>query len=94
MVWSFNSLKYHLDYRLRGRMIGKVLDVNVLRGASGGIPYHYLLESRVRVGENKSKRGSKIEREVLKLNELYKREKDCEHKATLKIVWNVVKEKV
>ncbi|KAK7066147.1 hypothetical protein SK128_028488 [Halocaridina rubra] len=52
------------------------------------------VESRVKVGEEWRERRSEKGREVLKVNELYKKEKDCEYKASLRNVWNVVKEKV
>ncbi|KAK7080957.1 hypothetical protein SK128_011301 [Halocaridina rubra] len=49
------------------RAIGRVLDVNILRGPSGGITDHYMVESRVKVGE-KWRKGEAREEERVRLN--------------------------
>ncbi|KAK7067313.1 hypothetical protein SK128_015859 [Halocaridina rubra] len=76
------------------RVIGRVLDVVVLRGASGGISDQYVMESRVIVGEKWRRRRSERGREVVKASDPIKKKGDCENKANLRNVWNVVKEEV
>ncbi len=40
------------------RVNGRVLDVNVLRGESGGMSDHYLVESLLRIGGIRGKGGT------------------------------------
>ena len=54
------------------RLRGRLLDVNVMRGAAGGMSDHYLVEEKMRVNGNYMRRKRRNVREVIKVNELEK----------------------
>ncbi len=83
-----------MDYVVVSKRVnGSVLDVNVLRGESGGMSDHYLIESLLRIDGrwNKRKRGG--HREVLRVSRLYDKEKEREYKMSIGNVWSEVKER-
>ena len=75
-------------------MIGRVKDVHVLRGESGGISDHFLVEGKLRV-ENRWRREKRAQgREVLKVNCLNEEKKEKEYKKQLREKWEGVKDRV
>ena len=83
-----------MDYVLVSRSVrASLLDVNVLRGEAGGMSDHYLVEAKmrfdVRVSRGRMRGGA---REVVKVSELNKREKEREYQERLQMEWNRVKD--
>ena len=70
----------------------RLIDVNVLRGAAGGMSDHYLVEGKVKVvpawTRKKDEGGG---REILKLDEFEKEEKVREYQERVKERWNEVR---
>ncbi|KAK7907805.1 hypothetical protein WMY93_016417 [Mugilogobius chulae] len=74
---------------------GRLLDVSVKRGESGGMSDHYLVEGRLRVGMPwvRSRRSGDV-REVLRVSVLKNREKVCEYQGKISGRWNEVKDQM
>ena len=84
-----------MDYVVVSRnVIGRLLDVRVLRGESGGMSDHYLVEGKLKVGMRwRRARQTGCVREVLKVSEWDKSEKVREYQEKLEGEWNAVKER-
>lgn len=72
----------------------RLLDVRVLRGEGGGMSDHFLVEGRLRVGRRWVRRLNVEGRQVLRVSELEKREKEIEYKERVEYEWNRVKDEV
>ena len=83
-----------MDYVLVHKSVSeRMLDVNVLRGESGGISDHYLVEGRLRVGGRWRKRRRVEGKQVLKVSVLNDSVRKREYQEKLQEIWDVVKEK-
>merc|ERR1712035_110384 len=65
------------------RVRGRVMDVNVLRGETGGMSDHFLVEGRLRVAGRWSHRKVEGGREALKVSVLNERGKEREYKESI-----------
>ena len=82
-----------MDYVLVSRrMIGRVKDVHVFRGMAGGMSDHFLVEAKVVVAKEWKNGVEGCKREMVRVEELYKPEKECEYQEKVKEVYEVVKE--
>ena len=84
-----------MDYVVVSRSkIGRVKDVHVRRGESGGISDHFLVEGKLRVEDRWRRRKRTEGREVLRVNTLNEKEKEKEYKKKLREEWEEVKDRV
>ena len=83
-----------MDYVLIAkRMIGRVKDVHVFRGAAAGMSDHFLVEAKVVVAKEWGNRVGGCRREAVKVEELKKPEKRQEYQDGLKSAYDRVKER-
>ena len=81
-----------MDYVLiTKRMTGRLKDVHVFRGLAGGMSDHFLVEAKVVVAKEWASRVGGCRREIVKVEELYKPEKEREYQERLKVVYDRVK---
>ena len=75
------------------RLIGRLKDVHVLRGVGKGISDHLLIETKIEVAKEwrNNKGGSR--REVVKVEELNKVEKEREYKEKMRVEYEEVRER-
>ena len=84
-----------MDYVLiQNKSRSRLLDVNVLRGVTGGMSDHYLVEGRMKVVfEWRKRKRVESGRERIKLDEFAKEEKVREYQERVKEEWNRVRER-
>ena len=82
-----------IDYVLIGRdQRGRLLDVNVLRGATGPEFDHYLVEGKLKVrGFYRAREGAREGKKIIKVSELRKEEKQKEFQDKIREKWEAVR---
>ena len=84
-----------MDYVLiEKKMIGRLKDVHVYRGAAAGMSDHYLVEAKVLVAKEWCSRVARCKREVVKVEELRKPEKKQEYQEKVRVAYERVKGRV
>ena len=82
-----------MDYVLLTKsVIGRLKDVHVYRGMAAGISDHFLIEAKLVVAKDWGNRRECCKREVVKVEELCKQEKERTYQEKVKEVYDVVKE--
>lgn len=75
------------------RVAGRLIDVHVYRGVAGGVSDHFLVEGKLRVRWGRGgERPNRSVREVIKVEELQKREKRVEYEERIYGEWERVKD--
>ena len=83
-----------MDYVLiTRRMIGRLKDVHVYRGVAAGMSDHFLVESKVVVAKEWGTKMGGSRKEVVRVEELCKREKELEYQERMKVLYDAVKER-
>ena len=83
-----------MDYVVVSKRVrGRVMDVNVLRGETGGISDHFLVEGRLRVDGRWRHRKVEGGREALKVSVLNDKGKERDYQESIGRVWDKVKER-
>ena len=81
-----------MDYVLVTRkVVGRLKDVHVFRGEAAGMSDHFLVEAKLEVAKEWGKIRGGCEREVVKVEELEKVEKEREYKEKVRLEYEVVK---
>ena len=83
-----------MDYvLLTRRMIGRLKDVHVYRGMTAGMSDHFLVEGKMVVAKEWGKKLGGSRREVVRVEELCKREKELEYQERVQEMYNTVRER-
>ena len=83
-----------MDYVLiTRRMIGRLKDVHVYRGMTAGMSDHFLVEGKMVVAKVWGKKLGGSRKEVVRVEELCKREKELEYQERVQEMYNTVKER-
>ena len=81
-----------MDYVLITKeMIGRVKDVHVFRGMAAGISDHFLVEGKIVVAKEWGKRLRESRKEVVRVEELNKGEKEVEYQEKVRDIYDRVK---
>ena len=81
-----------MDYVIITRStVGRLKDVHVYRGAAAGISDHFLVEAKLIVAKERGNRRAYCKREVVKVEELCKQEKEREYQRKVCEVYDNVK---
>ena len=75
------------------RMIGRLKDVHVFRGMAAGISDHFLVEGKIVVAKDWGGKLGRSRREVIRVEELNKREKEVEYHEKVRVMYDRVKER-
>ena len=82
-----------MDYMLiTRRMIGRLKDVHVYRGMTAGMSDHFLVEGKMVVTKGWGTRLERKRKEVVRVEELSKREKELEYQERIKVMYDTVEE--
>lgn len=75
------------------RLVGRLKDVHVRRGEGAGMSDHFLVEARIEVAKEwKNKRGG-VKREVIKVEELNKVEREQDYSEKMRVEYELVRER-
>ena len=75
------------------RLIGRLKDVHVLRGVGKGISDHFLIETKLEVAKEWRNKKGGSRREVVKVEELNKEEKEREYKEKMRVEYEEVRKR-
>ena len=82
-----------MDYVLVSRReLGRLKDVHVWRGEAAGVSDHFLVEAKVEVAKDWRCRKGGCKREVVKVEELEKKEKEREYQEKVRVEYEKVRE--
>jgi len=82
-----------MDYVLvKKEVIGRLLDVHVYRGEASGMSDHFLVEAKLKVDGSWKGKERKSVREVVKVTELNKEEKEREYQERMRNEYESIKE--
>lgn len=75
------------------RVLGRLKDVHVYRGEAAGMSDHFLVEAKVEVGKVWTNKWGGCKREVIKVEELEKKEKESEYQERVRREYEGVRER-